>query len=54
VASEHRLVLASKFAPVMLSSSGALVNEAQPDTNQTIATTLIMLFMVCSVKWKNT
>jgi hypothetical protein len=54
MASEHRLVLVSKFAPVTLSSSGGLVSEAQPDSNQTTATTLIIVFMVCSVRWKNT
>jgi hypothetical protein len=48
VASEHRPVLASKFAPVALSSSGAALSEAQPETNQTTATTVMMNFMDCS------
>jgi hypothetical protein len=55
VASEQRPVLASKFAPLMLSSSGAVVNEAQPDANQATASILIMIFMNCSLRsrWKN-
>ena len=50
MASVHRLVLASRFAPVTLSSSGALVSEAQPDTNQAIASTLTMIFIIFSVR----
>jgi hypothetical protein len=45
VASVHKFVLVSRFAPVTLSSSGAVVSEAQPDTNQTTASTLTMIFM---------
>jgi hypothetical protein len=45
VASVHKFVLVSRFAPVTLSSSGAEASEAQPDTNQTTASTLIMVFM---------
>jgi hypothetical protein len=48
VASEHRPVLASRFAPVVLSSSGAAVNEAQPETNQAAVITVMMNFMNCS------
>jgi hypothetical protein len=50
VASVHRFVLVSRFAPVMLSSSGAVVSEAQPDTNQTTASTLTMIFIDFSVR----
>ena len=45
MASVHKFVLVSRFAPVTLSSSGAVVSEAQPDTNQTTASTLTMIFM---------
>jgi hypothetical protein len=45
VASVHKFVLVSRFAPVTLSSSGAVASEAQPDTNQTTASPLIMIFM---------
>ena len=54
MASEHRLVLVSKLAPVTLSSSGALVSDAQPDNNQMAATRVVIFFMVCSVRWLNT
>jgi hypothetical protein len=55
VASLHRPVLASKFAPVMLSSSGAVKSEVQPDINQATATKLMMNFIECSArpKWTN-
>jgi hypothetical protein len=52
VASLHRPVLISRFAPVTLSSSGAVVSEAQPHTNQATASTLIMIFMDCSARIK--
>lgn len=50
MASVHKFVRASRFAPVTLSSSGALASEAQPDINQTAASTLIMVFMDFSVR----
>jgi hypothetical protein len=55
VASVHRLVLESRFAPVTLSSSGGVMSEAQPETNQATATTLTMIFMDCSarIRWKH-
>jgi hypothetical protein len=56
VASVHKFVLVSRFAPVTLSSSGAEASEAQPDTNQTTASTLIMVFMgllFLWTRWKN-
>jgi hypothetical protein len=45
VASEHRPVLASRFAPAALSSSGAAVSEAQPETNQATAIRVIVSLM---------
>jgi hypothetical protein len=47
VASEQRPVLVSRFAPDTLSSSGAVVSEAQPEASQATARTLIMVFMDC-------
>jgi len=42
----------SRAAPVMLSSSGAVVSEAQPDANQATAIRLVMNFigLLCSTK----
>jgi hypothetical protein len=45
VASEHRPVLASRFAPAALSSSGAAVSEAQPETNHATAIRVIVSLM---------
>jgi hypothetical protein len=42
----------SNFAPVTLSSSGAVASAVQPDANQAIAITLMMYFMVCSARLK--
>ena len=50
MASVHKFVLVSRFAPVTLSSSGAVASEAQPDTNQTTASTLTMIFIDFSVR----
>lgn len=48
MASVHTPVLASRVAPMMLSSSGAEASEVQPDTNQPTATRLMMNFIDCS------
>jgi hypothetical protein len=62
VASVHSPVLVSRFAPKILSSSGAEASEvgaeaseAQPDTNQATPTKLMMDFMgmSCTVKVDN-
>jgi hypothetical protein len=50
VASVHRPVLMSRFAPITLSSSGTVVSEVQPDMNQATATTPMMKFMDCSAR----
>ena len=50
MASEQSPVLASRFAPDTLSSSGALVSEAQPEASHAVASTLIMVFMDCSAR----
>jgi hypothetical protein len=45
MASVHKPVLASRFAPVTLSSSGTVASEVQPDINQARATALMMSFI---------
>ena len=45
MASVHTPVLMSSVAPIMLSSSGTVASEVQPDTNQPTATRLMMNFM---------
>jgi len=45
MASVHTPVLVSSVAPMMLSSSGAVARELQPDTNQPTATRLMMNFI---------
>jgi hypothetical protein len=50
VASVHRAVLMSRFAPVILSSFRAVASEVQPDTSQATATKLIINFMDCSAR----
>lgn len=45
MASVHRPVLVSTFAPVALSSSGAVATEVQPETRQAKTTTVMMHFI---------
>jgi len=45
MASVHNPVLASRFAPVTLSSSGTVASEVHPDINQASATALTISFI---------
>ena len=47
MASLHKPVLWSKFGPVTLSSSGTVIIDVQPDTNQAVASKLMMILMDC-------